>query len=185
MAYFLILFAYLCGSIPFGKVAGRQYGIDIQKRGTGNIGFANVRRELGWRAGLMVLAGDVAKGFVPVWVAGHYLSTGYVMAVAVAALLGHIFPVWLKFRGGKGIATGLGATLAINPLLAAMGLIVYLVGIAAYHKSAPSSVTGAWSLPLFCLVIAPRYAAFYAGLAVLATWTHRSNIRKSLAGIAA
>lgn len=182
-AVFLVLaaVAYLCGSVPFGKIVGQRYGIDIQRHGTGNIGFANVRRTLGWKPGLIVLVMDVAKGWLPVMVAGHYLSGGLVLIVGVMALLGHIFPVWLGFRGGKGIATGLGVIMALDPLLGGAGLAIYGLGIGIYRKSAPASVTAVWALPLFSWWLAPRYVAFCFGLAVLASWTHRGNLRKLLA----
>src|SRR5258708_5216306 len=96
----LVGIAYLLGSIPFGKLIGKRHGIDIQKHGSGNIGFANVRRTLGWQAGLIVLTGDILKGFIPVLIARQYLSTYQVLVVALVAMLGHIFPIWLKFNGG-------------------------------------------------------------------------------------
>jgi glycerol-3-phosphate acyltransferase PlsY len=82
----LAIASYLLGSIPFGKIAGNFYGVDIQKKGSGNIGFANVRRVLGWKAGLAVLAGDIFKGFIPVVIAVHYLSVNQTMIVAALAL---------------------------------------------------------------------------------------------------
>ena len=175
--------SYLSGSIPFGKIVGKYHGIDIQKHGSGNIGFANVVRVLGWKAGPIVLIGDVCKGFIPVIIAQHYLNSYQVLAVALAAVVGHIFPIWLKFNGGKGIATGLGVTIAISPLLGALALLIYLLGIAIFRKSAPSSITAIWSLPILCLLLLPRYyALFYLCLAILATWAHRSNIQQILKG---
>ena len=99
------------------------------------------------------------------------------MAVALLAMLGHIFPIWLKFKGGKGIATGLGITLAINLLLGSLAVAVYLVSLAIFRKSGPSSITAAWSLPLLSLLIVNKYVWFYLLLAVIATWTHRTNLR--------
>src|SRR4051812_28575572 len=103
----LALLGYLLGSIPFGKLLGLMRSIDIQKRGSGNIGFANAVRVLGWKMAVLVLAGDVLKGCAAVLIANQYLSQTGVLVVGVAALLGHVFPVWLHFKGGKGIATGL------------------------------------------------------------------------------
>jgi glycerol-3-phosphate acyltransferase PlsY len=174
----LLLFSYVCGSIPFAKIVGFRYGIDIQKQGSGNIGFANVVRVLGWRAGLMVLPGDILKGFIPVILAQQYLGLDQVLAVGLAAIAGHVFPIWLRFRGGKGIATGLGVTLAISPVVGGLGLLVYLLGFVAFRKSAPSSIVAAWSLPLLCLAFYPKYALFYLGLALVTVWTHRNNIQQ-------
>jgi acyl phosphate:glycerol-3-phosphate acyltransferase len=176
----LVGLAYLLGSIPFGKLVGKRRGIDIQQHGSGNIGFANAVRTLGWRPALVVLAGDVAKGFVAVAVAKHYLSGAELLVVAAAAVLGHIFPVWLKFKGGKGIATGLGVTLALSPLLASLAAVVYFAVFAVFRKSAPSSIAAAWSGPLICLVFDEKYAWFYLGFALLASWTHRSNIKQMI-----
>jgi glycerol-3-phosphate acyltransferase PlsY len=181
-SFLLVLgLAYLFGSIPFGKFIGKHHGIDIQKHGSGNIGFANVLRTLGWQAGLIVLAGDIMKGFIPVYIANQYLSTYQILAVALVAILGHIFPVWLKFKGGKGIATGLGATLALSPLLGGLGIATYLITLSIFRKSAPASVMATWSLVLFSLAILPSYYAwFYLGIGLLATWTHRDNIKQIL-----
>lgn len=174
----LVGLAYLFGSIPNGKLVGEYHGIDIQKHGSGNIGFANVRRTLGLRPGLIVLAGDILKGFIPVLIAKQYLSTYQMWIVAIAAILGHIYPIWLKFKGGKGVATSLGITLPISPLLGILGILIYLTGVTFFRQSAPSSVVAGWSLPLFCLIFLPEYTFFYVGLALLATWTHRNNIRQ-------
>lgn len=177
----LIIFAYLCGSIPFGKIVGKLYSTDIQKRGSGNIGFANTVRVLGWRAGLIVLHGDVIKGTIPVLIAKHYFGFDQTLLVALATILGHVFPIWLKFKGGKGVATGLGATLALSPLLGCLGIFTYLLAFYFFRKSAPASITAAWSLPVLCVALHPRYIAFYLLLAVLTIWTHRNNIKFMLA----
>jgi glycerol-3-phosphate acyltransferase PlsY len=177
----LIIFAYLCGSIPFGKIVSKLfYGVDIQKHGSGNIGLANTVRVLGWRAGPIVLVGDVSKGFIPVIVAKHYLIGYQILVIALAAVVGHIFPLWLKFRGGKGIATGLGVTLALTPVIGGIGLLVYLFGFAMFRKSAPSSLLAIWSLPLICLALLNRYVLFYCSLAVIGTWAHRNNIKQMI-----
>ena len=174
----LVCFAYLCGSIPFAKIVGKLYGIDIQKHGSGNIGFANTVRVLGWKAGAMVLPGDILKGTIPVLIATHFVGLNEVLLVGLAAIVGHIFPVWLRFRGGKGVATGLGVTLVISPLAGCLGLLVYGVAFYFFRKSAPSSVIAACSLPILCLAYYPRYALFNFGLAAVAIWTHRSNIQQ-------
>ena len=177
----LVLLSYLFGSIPFGKVAGYFKGIDIQRAGSGNIGFANAVRVLGWPAGIMVLLGDVTKGLLPVLLAKDYLSDPQVMMVGLAAIAGHIYPVWLGGKGGKGIATGLGISLAINPLLGCLGFVSYLACITLLRKSAPSSVLGAWTMPFWSLTLGLRsYAVFYTALGLLAVWTHRTNLRQIL-----
>ncbi len=173
----LVGFAYLLGSIPFGKIVGNRRGIDIQKHGSGNIGFANAFRVLGWKPSLIVLAGDILKGLIPVLIASQQLPTYQTLIVGFAAVVGHIFPVWLGFKGGKGIATGLGVTLVLTPLVALLGAVVYLVAFSYFRKSGPSSIVAAWSLPVFCAVVSPAYVWFYVSLGLLALWTHRNNLK--------
>ncbi len=179
----LISCAYISGSIPFAKIVGRFYGIDIQKHGSGNIGFANTVRVLGWKAGLVVLPADVLKGFIPVIIAQHYLTLGLAMFVALAAISGHIFPVWLRFRGGKGIATGLGVVLALSPLIGLLGAAAYTGCFLLFKKSAPSSVVAACSLPAYCVLFDHRFLAFYASLSIVAILTHRNTIADLLKGL--
>ena len=174
----LVVFAYLLGSIPFGKIVGNRRGIDIQKHGSGNIGFANAFRVLGWKPSLIVLAGDILKGLIPVLIAVQSLPNYQVLIVGLAAVVGHIFPVWLGFKGGKGIATGLGVTLVLTPLVGLLGAFVYIVAFAYFRKSGPSSIVAAWSLPVFCAVISPQYTWFYVSLGFLALWTHRNNLKE-------
>ncbi|SRR6266550_1234697 len=175
----LVILGYFLGSIPFGKIIGNMRGVDIQRKGSGNIGFANAVRVLGWKPALLVLVGDTLKGFLPTLLAVLYLESTQALLVALISILGHIFPVWLKGKGGKGIATGLGVTLAINPLFGLIGLVVYGATFWFMKKSAPSSLVAAWALPIACLLMMnSSYALFYLCLAVLVTWTHRTNIRQ-------
>lgn len=173
-----ILLAYLLGSIPFGKIVGKWRGIDIQKKGSGNIGFANAVRVLGWKDGLVILAGDVLKGFAPVYLAGQHLSYDQTLVVAFVAVMAHIFPIWLHFKGGKGVATGLGVSLAISPLVAIMGFITYLVTVAFVRKSGPSSIAASWSLVIWALILNPLFLGFAMVLAVTGTVTHWSYIKE-------
>jgi acyl phosphate:glycerol-3-phosphate acyltransferase len=175
-----IFLGYLLGAIPFGKIIGNIRHIDIQKEGSGNIGFANAVRVLGWKPALIILTGDILKGYVPVHFAQHELTMTALFMVASAAIIGHVFPVWLKFRGGKGVATALGVTLALQPLLAMSGVAIYVLVISLVRKSAVASLTGAWCLPLFCLLIAPVYAFYYLLIAGFITFTHRANIKQMI-----
>ena len=172
------LFSYLLGSIPTGKLIGLYYGVDIQKKGSGNIGFANAVRVLGWKPAAIVLFFDAFKGFLPLYISGKYLPSELLPLVGLAAIIGHVFPIWLKLRGGKGIATGLGVTLTLNYRLAFLGLLVYILVFLITKRSAISSILSSWSLPVFFLFLMPAYAWFYFGLGVFATFTHRSNIKK-------
>jgi glycerol-3-phosphate acyltransferase PlsY len=165
----LSLLAYFAGSIPFGKLMGWRYGIDIQKVGSGNIGFANAAKELGIKPALLVLAGDILKGFLPMLLASHYVSGSALLVLGGLTIAGHIFPVWLSFKGGKGIATGLGVVMLLG---------IHLLTLAIVGKWGPAAIAAAWSMPLMSLAVAPHHAAFYGVLALVITWAHRSNIAK-------
>lgn len=174
--YFLLILGYLLGSIPFGKIIARGYGVDIQKRGSGNIGFANVRRVLGWRAGLLTLACDIAKGAVPTLLAYHEAGQLLAFWVGVSAILGHVFPVWLRFRGGKGIATGLGVMSVLQPVTAMLGLACYIISTVMFRRSFIGSLIGTSIICLAGALWDPARWWQYALLAVLAAWTLRHNI---------
>jgi len=181
--FVFLIIAYLLGSIPFGKIIASQYGINIQKKGSGNIGFANCLRILGWNPALLVLAGDILKGFIPLFIAlVGILSLNQTLVIAIFTIIGHIFPIWLKFKGGKGIATGLGITLALNPLIALAGISVFL-GVVFITKTFPiSSIFSAWLLVLCTYLLAGNLTLLYFSLALLATWTHRENIKRIIKG---
>lgn len=174
----LISWGYLFGSIPFGKIIAQHYGVDIQKRGSGNIGFANVRRVLGWKAGIGTLAGDILKGFIPALTAlqlSHSSTVAFI--VGLAAIIGHIFPVWLRFHGGKGIATGLGVVAVLNPVAATIGSAVYLIGCVAFKRSSTASILGVFSVTTTAALISPQEAWQYILLLFVALWTLRHNLR--------
>ncbi|GIK19732.1 MAG: glycerol-3-phosphate 1-O-acyltransferase [Leptolyngbya sp. PLA2] len=205
-AFILIGAAYLSGSVPFGVLIARSRGVDLRAHGSGNVGATNVGRVLGRRWGMLCFALDVFKGFVPTLAAGAWIGVlgrtdvpapeAWVwLAVAVAAVLGHVFPVWLRFRGGKGVATGFGAALGVFPMLtipALAALLVWLVLVAATKYVGISSCIAALTLPIGVAVLVvlsdathagatPFYAAM-ACLVVLVVWRHRSNIARTFAG---
>lgn len=176
----LLVLAYLSGSIPTGKIIGHFHGIDIQKKGSGNIGFANAWRVLGWRVAWIVLTVDVLKGYLPVLVATRYLSGTMLLVVGLAAILGHIFTIWLNFKGGKGVATGFGVMLALEPSVAITGLAVYGLVITLARQSALASLSAIWSMPIVAVVLDKHIVIYLLLLALLGTWTHRNNIRQML-----
>lgn len=176
----LCLLAYLCGSVAFGKIIGARMGIDIQSQGSGNIGFANAYRVLGPRPAYLVLAGDILKGFIPALAAAKLVSVEAAMWIGTLAIVGHVFPAWLKFRGGKGVATAFGVSLALFPWIAGAGLAVYLMVLAVLHKSAIASLVAAASLPVWSFVFAPSAIVWYCLLLAFAVFTHRNNLRGTL-----
>lgn len=172
-----IILAYLVGSIPFGWLIARSKGVDIQKRGSGNIGFANVRRVLGWPAGLVTLAGDILKGALPAYGALWSLDSQLLaFAVGVSAIVGHIFPIWLKGRGGKGIATGLGVVTVLSPVAALAGSICYVLAAGIIKKSSTASIIGVIVMTTTACIQEPSHWYFYIILCAIAGWTLRKNI---------
>ncbi len=173
----LLLLSYLLGSIPFGWLVARSQGVDIQKRGSGNIGFANVRRVLGWRLGIITLIGDITKGLVPTYSAIILLDSFTLgFWVGVAAIIGHIFPIWLRGRGGKGIATGLGVVIALSPVAALAGSIVYILSVIITKKSSTASIIGISVMASIACLLSPSTWYFYVILCIIAAWTLRKNI---------
>ena len=183
MSFLLFLiFAYLLGSVPFGKIVGKRYGIDIQKKGSGNIGFTNSLRTLGWKPAVLVLIADILKGFIPVKIALQFLPLNQALIVALIPILAHIFPIWLKFKGGKGVATGLGVLLAVNLLITVIGLGVFLIVFLLTKIISISSILGTASLSLISYFVLPKLTIFYLVLLVIAIWTHRKNVDRVLKG---
>ncbi len=172
----LALSAYLCGSVPFGKLIAKRYGIDIQKRGSGNIGFANVLRVIGWRAALPTLALDIAKGFTPTALAVYYFDIHTGFAIGIAAIFGHLFPVWLRFKGGKGIATGLGVLLGATPVVGLIGFSVYIISSLVLRNSSRASVAAGLSVAVSGIALLPTYSWAYIALIMIALWTLRKNL---------
>jgi acyl phosphate:glycerol-3-phosphate acyltransferase len=193
MNYWLIpVAAYLLGSIPFGLlIVKASSGTDIRKLGSGNIGAANVARSAGPLVGALTLLLDAAKGYLAVWLTAR-LTNGnirWMMIAAVAAVLGHMFPIWLRFRGGKGVATGLGVFLPICWKAVAAGVVLWLLVVAFWRYSSLGSIVAAAALPvLVYLLYAPRYAPpdivtiGTALIAILVLVKHRSNIERLVAG---
>jgi acyl phosphate:glycerol-3-phosphate acyltransferase len=188
----LVLLAYLLGSIPFGFLLVRaRSGKDIRAMGSGNIGATNVARTSGWSVGVATLVLDTAKGFFAVWLMERLSGNNirFMMLAALAAIAGHIFPVWLRFSGGKGVATAAGAFLAISwPAVVATVVVFFIVALFWRYVSL-ASVSAAASLPLLVYILyAPSHAppvAVSAGTllaAALIILKHKENIHRLMAG---
>jgi len=191
--YWLIpLAAYLLGSIPFGLLIVKvSSGADIREKGSGNIGAANVTRNAGPVAGALTLLFDAAKGYLAVWLAAHFTAGNirWMMIAAVAAVIGHVFPIWLNLRGGKGVATGLGVFLPICWQAVAAGVVLWLLVVVFWRYSSLGSIVAAAALPVFVyLLYAPRHAPpdivtiGTSLVAVLVLVKHRENMRRLIAG---
>ena len=190
--WLLVLLAYALGSIPFGYLLVRaRSGGDVRAMGSGNIGATNVARTAGVSIGVATLLLDAGKGYFAVWLAGHYSGGNIriIMYAGLAAILGHVFPVWLKFSGGKGVATALGVFLMISWAAVAAAVAVFAIVVLFWRYVSLASVSAAAALPLLVyLLYAPGHAppvAVTAGTllaAVLVIVKHRENIERLLAG---
>ena len=188
----LILSAYLLGSIPSALWVGKLfYGIDVREFGSGNAGATNTFRVLGKKAGVPVLIMDILKGVLAICLA-HFSGfashsnplVNYQIALGVAAVLGHIFPLMAGFRGGKGVATLLGVVMAIQPLGACMALIVFLIVLIAFRYVSLASMCAGLSFPFIVLVLLsgspPSLVIFSFMVAALLIITHKKNIQRLL-----
>jgi acyl phosphate:glycerol-3-phosphate acyltransferase len=182
----LLLGAYVVGSFPTGLLLARAQGVDLRQVGSGNIGATNVGRALGRGWGVLVLIVDAAKGFLPVFLADRLGQSRWVLAaVGVAAILGHSFSLFLRFRGGKSVATSLGGALAIAPLPALGCFLLYAVLLATLRISSIGSISGVLAFPLLVWLIGPRHPAHYAfGLAaaLLVIIRHIDNLKRLARG---
>jgi acyl phosphate:glycerol-3-phosphate acyltransferase len=190
--YLLIAAAYLLGSIPFGLlIVKARGGPDIRSVGSGNIGASNVTRNAGALAGVLTLLLDAGKGYLAVWLTARFSGANvhWMMAAAVAAVIGHVFPVWLRFKGGKGVATSLGVFLPLCWQAVAAAAVVWLLVVAFWRYASLGSITAAAVMPvLVYLFYAPRLApptdvslsSIFIALLVLAK--HRANMERLIAG---
>jgi len=184
--------AYLLGSIPFGLLLAKLFGGgDVRKAGSGNIGATNVARVVGPLAGILTLVLDTGKGVAAVWLAGRVTSesAAWMMAAAFAVLLGHCFPVWLKFKGGKGVATALGVFLALSPLAAASATLIFILFVAYWRFVSLGSIAAAAAMPLLIYFLwAPRHAPPIVvdvgtlAIALLVIYKHDGNLQRLVEG---
>ncbi|MDX1573780.1 MAG: glycerol-3-phosphate 1-O-acyltransferase PlsY [Methylophaga sp.] len=186
LALALLLSAYLIGSLSSAVVLCKVAGLpDPRTQGSGNPGATNVLRFGGKKLAATVLIIDVLKGVIPV-VIGRLLALDQVLlsAVALLAFLGHLYPVFFQFKGGKGVATALGAFLALSPLLALAGLLTWLVVFLISRISSLSAICAALMTPVYSLWLIDSMAARWLILTIslLLLWRHRTNIQRLLAG---
>jgi glycerol-3-phosphate acyltransferase PlsY len=179
-----LVLAYLLGSIPFSYLVARGKGIDVRTVGSGNVGATNVMRSAGRGAGLMAFALDFLKGSAATWLAARLAGTTVASVAAVVAALGHMHPVWLSFKGGKGVATGAGAFLPLIPVPTVLGLTTFAVVAAITRYASVGSIAGAAALPVSALLLHARPApvAAAAAIAALILWKHRANLGRIVAG---
>jgi glycerol-3-phosphate acyltransferase PlsY len=181
----LLVLAYLCGSIPFGLIVGKLfYGVDVREHGSGNVGTTNVFRVLGKKAGAVVMVCDILKGWLPAFVAAQFFSPWAAIFIAAAPVLGHMYSIFLKGKGGKGIATGAGVVLALVPLAFVIIFTTWLVLIVLTRYVSVASLVAAALVPVLTIALSEPLPYEIAGVlvAILVWWAHRGNIQRLLAG---
>jgi glycerol-3-phosphate acyltransferase PlsY len=190
--------AYLIGGFPSSVVLGKMLrGVDVRLEGSGNAGATNAWRVLGWRIGIAVLVLDTAKGALAAALVPRIASSDLPIGLAaasilcgLAAVLGHVFPVYIGFRGGKGVATAAGMLVAVAPIPVAIALGIFVLSIVASGWVSLGSLLAAWTVPLAAALVPPSrdglsyplLLALTTGLAVLITVTHRANLHRLLRG---
>jgi acyl phosphate:glycerol-3-phosphate acyltransferase len=183
----LLLAAYLVGAFPTSYVVGRARGIDLRQHGSGNLGATNALRVLGWKAATPIFVVDIAKGFVPVYLFPQWTGTDPawpVLAYGAAAIVGHVFSVFVGFRGGKGVATGAGVFLALAPMAVLGGLAVWLVLVATTGYVSLASIAAAAALPVLVVLTGASTPVLVlaAVIGVFVIYAHRANIGRLARG---
>ncbi len=182
----LLVAGYLCGSVPFGLILARRLkGVDVRAAGSGNIGATNVARVVGKKLGAVVLLLDALKGAAPVLAARLLVEAPWWhVAVAFAAVLGHVFPVWLRFKGGKGVATAAGVLAVLLPWSALAGFGLWGGVMLTLRVSSIGSLLGAAAAVVlaFALGAPVEYRWLACGLVLLIVFTHRENIQRLVKG---
>jgi glycerol-3-phosphate acyltransferase PlsY len=177
--------AYLLGSIPTGLLLGKLYGIDVRSEGSGNIGATNLYRTVGRKVGIITLFGDCLKGFLPVMLAWQ-LGLGEPLQawIGLAAFCGHVFSIFLLFKGGKGVATALGVYLALAPLSVLGALLVFIIFVAVWRYISLGSVVAAAVMPLiiFLRPHSNQLLIATAQISLIVIVKHHANISRLLAG---
>jgi len=192
---FLIILAYLIGSIPTSLIVSRtQFNIDIRDYGSGNAGATNTFRVLGSKWGTLVMIMDMLKGLIavklalllPYYIDNEFQRTNFQIGLGLAAVLGHIFPIWAEFRGGKGVATLFGLIIAISPWTALSCIGVFLLVLYLTRFVSLSSILASMAFPVFILIVFnvdnTAYRIFAIAVALLVIMTHQKNIGRLLSG---
>ena len=176
----MTVLGYLLGAVPFGIVVSKALGLpDPRTAGSKNVGFTNVLRVSGKKAGVLTLLGDLGKGWVVAWVAMHWLTVeSYIMIVALAPILGHIFSPFLGFKGGKGVATAVGVVLGLSPSIGLLLLLIWLGAVAIWRYSSGGALAAFTCFPIVAIVNEQRQELLIFSLLVgaLIWFKHKDNI---------
>lgn len=181
-----VIIAYLVGSVPAGLLVSKfSGGIDPRQAGSKNIGATNVMRVAGKKAAALTLIGDLLKGLLPVAAARLLeIPEEGLLLVGLGAILGHIFPVYLKFKGGKGVATSFGVFLGLAPLIALIALLIWIAGISFSKYSSVGALSAFAALPFLAVLLKPemKFVLFSTIISILVYIRHKENIQRLIAG---
>jgi acyl phosphate:glycerol-3-phosphate acyltransferase len=180
-----VLLGYLAGSVPFAFLLARRAGVDVRVAGSGNVGAANVLRTTGWWRGLAVMVLDVAKGAAAIAIAQFANASGALIAVSgAAAVVGHVYPVWLRFRGGKGVAVAAGVFGVLTPVATLIAAVLFMITVSVTRYISLGSIAAVLALPPVAWITgAPLgVVATAVGTGALILFRHRANIRRLRAG---
>ncbi|WP_052093182.1 glycerol-3-phosphate 1-O-acyltransferase PlsY [Hoeflea phototrophica] len=179
-----LLFGYLCGSIPFGLLLTRMAGLgDVRKIGSGNIGATNVLRTGNKKLAAATLLADALKGTVAVVAARQFIGLEAALIAGLGAFLGHLYPVWLKFKGGKGVATYLGVLLGLAPLMVLVFAAVWLGMAKIFRFSSLAALAAALAVPVALYLYGlPEIASLFVVMSLITILKHHENIRRLMAG---
>lgn len=189
--FILCILAYLMGSIPIGVIISRKFSdIDIQSEGSRNIGATNVARLLGKKLGILTLLGDIVKGSIPVVLALWLIGTGnlkadvWISLVALFSVIGHMYPIFLGFRGGKGIATSAGVFLVLSPLAVLVDMLIFLLALIKWRIVSLGSLCAALCMPILVALFTDSkiFILLAVTIAALIFFRHRENIERLLRG---
>lgn len=186
-AIIFLVASYLLGAVPTSYLVGRwARGIDLRREGSGNLGATNAFRVLGWQLALPVLIFDLLKGWIPAFFFPGWAGVApeWALAFGAAAIVGHVFSIYMRFRGGKGVATSAGVFLAVAPLAALAGVVVWAALVAGTRIVSLASIVAALVVPLVVWTVQGSGAVLWlsVGLAAFVVYAHRANIRRLLAG---
>jgi acyl phosphate:glycerol-3-phosphate acyltransferase len=183
----LLVAAYLTGAFPTSFVVGKAKGVDLRKHGSGNLGATNAFRVLGWRAAMPVFLIDIAKGFVPAFFFPQWddsPAATLALAYGAAAIVGHVFSIYVRFKGGKGVATSAGVLLALSPAAVGISLLIWGALVYATGYVSLASIVSAALLPFLIFMLDGATPVFWLSVALAAfvIFAHRANIKRLLRG---